>query len=364
LDKLIVFGLGAVAAAQEPFGSATVVTALAALLLAVACELLRPPSPVNLGLALAWCAACLVWPPLIAWAGLPTYDLARRAIPWTMPSLLVALVTVGRLSWSGWAMAVAVMVTAGVWAWRTQRTGSRLARYRGLRDQLSAQGHRLAQAQAASAERQELDVRLATADERARIAREIHDTTGHALTRSLLQVQALRVAEPALAPRLEPLAATLDEALDTLRASVHGLRDAALDLPARLEALADGTDLALTVEAPAEPLPPEVARCFLAVAQEAIANTLRHSDATATAIRVAILPGIYQLVVQDNGSGPSSSTENGGMGLQTMADRTKALGGIFRATREDGFRIFVSLPRPTSEEDCEDDDANTYRNRR
>jgi signal transduction histidine kinase len=88
-----------------------------------------------------------------------------------------------------------------------------------------------------------------------------------------------------------------------------------------------------------------VAQCFWAVAQEAVANTLRHSDATRLEISVIAHPGLYQLVAQDNGTRAPARQDGRGIGLLTMEERAKALGGAFRTSFEGGFRVFASAPR-------------------
>jgi signal transduction histidine kinase len=206
------------------------------------------------------------------------------------------------------------------------------------------------------AERQDLEVRLATADERSRIAREIHDNAGHLLTRSLLQAQALTVSRPDVAEQLEPLTASLAGAMDTIRQSTHGLRDQSVDLEAALAALGAGTRLGVMVDYQASELPPAVGRAFTAIAREAVANTLRHSDARTVRIAVTERPSVYQLTVHDDGSAPPargprfagagvSGLDGAGMGLATIEERARALGGVAKAGFDQGFRVFVSVPR-------------------
>jgi signal transduction histidine kinase len=244
-------------------------------------------------------------------------------------------------------------------AWRTANVAAVIERYRTLRDQLTATSQRLHAWNAELAERQDLQVRLATADERSRIAREIHDNAGHLLTRSLLQTRALMVSRPDVSKRLAPLAATLADAMDTIRTSVHGLRDEAVDLEASLVALGAGTRLRIALDYQAGDLPPVVGRAFAAIAREAVANTLRHSDARSVRIAVVERPGVYQLTAHDDGSvpAPNSPTRGGvppgsgtgGMGLATIEERARALGGVARAGFDHGFRVFVSVPRGRAE---------------
>ncbi|MDR2254322.1 MAG: histidine kinase, partial [Bifidobacteriaceae bacterium] len=361
VDKLVALALGVVAAVVAGDGAeadaAAVVASLAAVLVAAAAEL-RSGGWWRL-LPVGACAACLAWPPAVVWLPLMASDLAPLGWAWRLAPAVALVGCLGRAPGTLLAMSAVFVGIVEVLAWRTARSGAALEAYRELRDRLSATSQRLLAANADLAERREFEVRLATADERSRIAREIHDNAGHLLTRSLLQTQALAVAEPALAERLAPLAATLDEAMDTIRLSVHNLADEALDLEASLAALGEGTRLRVAVDHQASDVSPPVARAFIAIAREAVANTLRHSDAGSVRIAVAERPGLYQLTVHDDGSRPVATAgpapagwwaTGRGMGLATIEERARALGGVSRLAFEGGFKVFVSVPRRATAE--------------
>ncbi|MDR2378402.1 MAG: histidine kinase, partial [Bifidobacteriaceae bacterium] len=282
-DKAVALALSAVAALTPPapVGAATVVGVLAATLISAVIELKRAP-----WLAAAGAAAIAVWPGALAWLTLLVYDLA--GLGWAGRAVAVAALVgcLGRVPAQVAAQTVVFSGIVGLLAWRTGRSEATLGRYRNLRDRLTAALRRLRELTAGLAERQDLELRLATADERSRIAREIHDNAGHLLTRALLQTKALAVARPGLGEDLDGLGATLDEAMESLRASVHALRDEGLDLEARLAALGAGTRLEVTVDYQAGEVPPPLGRAVIAIAREAVSNSLRHSDAGAVAIAV------------------------------------------------------------------------------
>ena len=202
------------------------------------------------------------------------------------------------------------------------------------------------------------EVRLATLAERARIAREIHDNVGHLLTRSVLQVEALQVVhaeDEQVRADLAQVGATLHEAMDTVRKSVHDLHDDAFDLRSRLESVVGACGLPgarLSFDARDVPVP--VAYCFVALVREALSNVVRHSDAARADVSVVEYPAFYQLVVQDNGSAGEVATmaavpavEGSGLGLKSMEERVAALGGRLRAEYRAGrgFRVFVIVPK-------------------
>jgi signal transduction histidine kinase len=305
----------------------------------------------GIGLPVLGCVLVLIWPDALPWLPILVYDLFTLGPLWLVAPGVALVGCLGRVPGPVAASAAVLGVIVGVMAWRTGRVEGVIAGYQELRDHLSAEALRLQSLNTELAERQELELRLATADERSRIAREIHDNAGHLLTRSLLQVQAMAVAKPGSKKSLEPLAGTLEAAMDTIRDSVHALRDEAVDLEASLAALGAGTRLRIAVDYQAGDLPPTVGRAFTAMARESVANTLRHSDARRVRIAVVERPGIYQLEVHDDGStppGPVSASGGTGMGLATIEDRARALGGASRAGFDGGFRVFVSVPRRPS----------------
>ncbi len=171
-------------------------------------------------------------------------------------------------------------------------------------------------------------------EERARIAREIHDNVGHLLTRSILQVEALQVVHAGNArvrADFAEVGTALHEALDTVRASVHDLRDDAIDLSVQVERAARACPIKVARTVSVGDAPPDVASCLLAVMREALSNAERHSNATRIELSLIEHPGLWQLSVRDNGTRPPSPGSGRGMGLQSMEERVRALGGTFRS---------------------------------
>lgn len=280
-------------------------------------------------------------------------------LAWAVP-LAIALSAQGALL----VAAVGVLgIAACLMAWRTDRVGSERERYRALRDEqqeaallLSKKNHELMAVQ-------DYEVRLATLSERSRIAREIHDNVGHLLTRSVLQVEALQVVHAdneRVRGELASVGATLHEAMDTVRRSVHDLHDDAFDLRARLEGVIDACGLdgvRLVYDVRDVPLP--VAYGLVAVVREALSNVAKHSDATRIDVSVIEYPALFQLVVQDNGSHDAGESRletthaaptSGGIGLQTMEERVSALGGRLHAGYRKGFRVFATIPKDSLKE--------------
>lgn len=195
-------------------------------------------------------------------------------------------------------------------------------------------------------EHQDANIKIATLQERTRIAREIHDNVGHLLSRSLLQVGALltvnRKDESLLA-----LKESLDDAMKGIRSSVHDLRDDALDLEASTRHLLSGyAGYRISFDYDIAPeLPSPVLYCFLSITKEALSNIAKHSNADAVHISMKEYTSLYRLSIADNGTNASLPQNPSGMGLENMQARTASLNGTIRFSIQNGFHIFVSLPK-------------------
>jgi signal transduction histidine kinase len=198
------------------------------------------------------------------------------------------------------------------------------------------------------------ETRRVVAEEHARVAREVHDAVGHHLTVIRMQANAVRhvvrslppVADRALASIAESSATALTEVRDVLAAlPTHGTTLTDLD------ALVDhvtGPDrtVTLTRDGPApSTLPPLVDHAGYRLAQEALTNALRHSDATQIDLHLHHTPDAVVITVADNGSAtPSPSAD--GTGLRGVRERTRLLGGTLRIepNQPSGWLVEARLP--------------------
>jgi signal transduction histidine kinase len=210
---------------------------------------------------------------------------------------------------------------------------------------------------------QDYEINLATLNERNRISREIHDNIGHLLSRALLQVGALQVIsrDGAAKEELSSLKESLQAGMDQIRSSIHNIYDESVDLYMQLENLVkDFTFCAISYDYDIKN-PPSLQLRFslIAITKEALANIMRHSNATRVSITLREHPVMYQLVIQDNGtldvqhhkalSLLLTDQEFGeGMGLRNIYDRVKSYDGNVHISLAHGFRLFISLPKKTS----------------
>ena len=205
-------------------------------------------------------------------------------------------------------------------------------------------------------------VQRAVADERGRIARDLHDVVAHAVSVIVLQAGAARriVAEQPDRARsaLEAIETLGREAAADLRRLVGILRapedpagevepQPSLDrLAALLEGVrAAGLDVRLETEGQPRPLPPGVELSAYRIVQEALTNTLRHAHAERADVLLRYQPDGLELEVSDNGRGPSAAAA-GGHGLIGMRERAAIFGGRVEAGPRPGagFRVRVLLP--------------------
>lgn len=231
-----------------------------------------------------------------------------------------------------------------------------------IRDDSEEHALLLSEKNKALLEKQDYEIYAATLRERNRIAREIHDNVGHVLSRSILMTAACKTINKndALDPLLGNLEESLNGAMNSIRSSVHDLHDDAVDLEDAIKGLVKDFTFCpvnLTYDMSRQ-IPREVKYSLISITKEGLSNVMRHSNADSVNILLREHPALYQLCIEDNGTpgngSPDIQTEadinkekntSGGIGLSNIRDRAKALGGTVQITQENGFRIFVTIPK-------------------
>lgn len=300
-----------------------------------------------------------------AGAPLAVHDLARIAALGTRRQRVVAaiscvpflVVVAGRVPGTPvLALVLVVCALAALLALRTTEEETTRARLHAMRDDLREKVLALQDANARLLRAQDHELRAAALSERTRIAREIHDGVGHVLTRLLLQVKALQIThrdEPGVVADLATLDSDLDEALDSMRRSVHALSEEGDELATSLNLLGSRCGIAkvdVDCSTQTEP-PPAVARCVVAVVREALTNAARHGRATSARVAVTDYPAFWQVTVDNDGVVPPGDEPlvdgggNTGLGLRSMTERVEALGGRVRITPRPRFTVFATIPR-------------------
>jgi signal transduction histidine kinase len=246
-----------------------------------------------------------------------------------------------------------VLVGGLVWA---------LAWFAGERTRLRRQEIEELEQRAIQAERDAVqDRRLALAEERTRIARDLHDSAAHAINVIAGQAGAARLWHEPDPPRsraaLETIEAVSRRTVAEIDHIVHSLREDApptdtVEPPPGLAALDSlvaqhgGADLTVTVATIGvrRPLGPAVDRAAYRILQEALTNSARHGTGGA---RVELVFGDedLELTVSNAVREDTPPRANGGHGLVGMRERAALLGGDVRAGRDNGaFRVHARLP--------------------
>jgi signal transduction histidine kinase len=210
---------------------------------------------------------------------------------------------------------------------------------------------------------------LAAAEERMRMARDIHDGLGHHLTVLNVQLQAaekLLRREPARAGAALATSRTVAAAaLDEVRQSVATLRRSPLDgrtleeaLAALVQEFGERAELhtQFTLTGTPVPLTPPAATTLYRAAQEGLTNARKHAAARHVRVALVYLATQARLIVHDDGTGRTNGTLRGGFGLSALRERAEQLGGTFAAgpRAEGGFTLELAVPTTEQERSSQD----------
>lgn len=279
------------------------------------------------------------------------------------PAAAVLVVLVGTMSLAAWAFGLARRA-------RRERIDALVDRAERLEKERDQQGV------------------IATAAERSRIAREMHDIVAHSLTVVIAQADGGRYAaqaDPAAATRaLETIAETGRAALTDMRRLLGVLRtepdgragtgaDGPGVLPAQTTPQPGASDIAQLVEqvrgggahvslvrmGTARTLPPGVGLALFRIAQESLTNVLKHAGpGPHVTVVLQWHPDAVELDVTDDGRGASADSDGLGQGLRGMHERASMFGGTVTVGPRagGGYRVRARLPIPAGAPRAEDGD--------
>lgn len=208
----------------------------------------------------------------------------------------------------------------------------------------------------------EAAVQAATAEQRLGIARDLHDSVGHALSVIAVQSSTARLAlgagdSDAARRALEAVEAGSRQAMREMRLLVSSLRGSGADrvpapgladLPSLAEQVrAAGVSVRLTVEPGAQEVPPDVQLAAYRVAQEGLTNVVAHAPGAWAAADVHLDGAAIVVDIQDSGGvAPAPRREHGGAGLIGLRERVEVAGGHLDAgpAAGQGWRLTARLP--------------------
>lgn len=294
-------------------------------------------------------ACCFAHPCFAVFLPLTAYDISRRKL---YVLAVPALAALGYHTFDGNVKLLLQTIVFCAAAVTLERVSSRAMTLKQelitTRDTAVENSNRLIKKNEQLIEAQDNEVHLATLTERNRIAREIHDNVGHMLTRTILQMGAIQIInkDDDLKEPLDSVKSTLDEAMNSIRKSVHDLHDDSIDLESALREaitpLKENFSVSFDYDVPGR-INGKIKYCFIAIVKEAVSNIIKHSNGDSVNIIVREHPAMCTLCIEDNGE-CSDNISSGGIGLENMNDRVKALGGVLTITPgKQGFKIFVSI---------------------
>lgn len=216
-----------------------------------------------------------------------------------------------------------------------------------------------------TARRQQLAAQNARLEERSRISRELHDAVSQDLFSLRMLADGLHQATETgsssadLRPQIALLEQTTGSMTREMRALLLELRPTELEnrgLTGALRKLASAYSarLGIAVTATVQPVTLDIKteHALLRIAQEALANAARHSDATTISLELSSVESSVTLTVSDNGGGfaTEAGADQHGLGLRIMRERVEELQGTFNIASApgQGARICVTLPREWS----------------
>jgi signal transduction histidine kinase len=199
-------------------------------------------------------------------------------------------------------------------------------------------------------------------DERKRLARELHDEIGQALTSILIQLKTVQEENDMklIIDRIGNLRQLTSQTIEELRRLAMDLRPAALDSLGIAAALrwyarqcSERTGVEILFSEPDYPdrLPSHIELILYRVAQEGLTNAIRHGKATQILLGLEVNASIIRLIINDNGKGFQKNDRYSGLGLVGVRERVELLQGRFtlNSTPGSGTNLLIEIPVPIQE---------------
>ncbi len=290
-------------------------------------------------------------------------------VPADVPFALLALVPLFGAAvhrpWPAAAAGVAALAVAELvhWAaWGSRGGIAEVAASTGLAIVTVAVGSVVRERRRGAERERALLAGQAVAEERLRIARELHDAVGHDVSLMVVQAQAVgaTTTDPGVREATDAIADLGRRTMAEMHRTLRVLRDddAARRPQPSLDALDDvldgaraaGVDVRIAMEGAARPLDPALDASAYRIVQEAVTNVVRHAGGGPATVTVRYGPDALELVVADEGAGAAAvnGAGGGGHGLVGMRERAALFGGTLEAGPRDdrGFAVRAVLPYP------------------
>lgn len=195
----------------------------------------------------------------------------------------------------------------------------------------------------------EKDIEIAILKERNRISKELHDSVGHLVSSSILQVEALEmVAEnenSKIVPGLEKLQDRLTTGMKDIRESIHNLHSESLDLEKQiLKTIEEYPNLKIELNYNIrENINYELKFDILSIIKETIINSSKHSNGDSMKINLLEQPKFFSISIKDNGEITENKINKSGIGLITIEELAEKYNGFVNYHLEKGFGLHIAL---------------------
>ncbi len=195
----------------------------------------------------------------------------------------------------------------------------------------------------------EKDIEIAILKERNRISKELHDSVGHLVSSSILQVEALSLitddSNENVLNGLDKLQGRLTNGMKEIRESIHNLHSESLDLENQiLNTISEYPNLDIDIN---YSINDDYSYGFkfdiLTIIRETIVNTSKHSNGNKMRINILEQPKFISISIKDNGILENKNIDKSGIGLITIEEIAEKYNGFVNYNLENGFNIHITL---------------------
>lgn len=190
----------------------------------------------------------------------------------------------------------------------------------------------------------EKNIEIAILEERNRISKELHDSVGHVISSSIIQVEALNAIskDENILRGLANLQNRLTDGMRDIRYSIHNIYKDSLDLEMQLKKIGkEYPNLTIDINYDIKSsLEYDLKFDILSIVKESITNVTKHSNANFIKINLSEQAKFYSISIKDNGS-PTTSINSNGIGLASMDEIAKKYAGFLNIDNTNGFKLHI-----------------------
>ncbi len=347
-DKVIIFAICTAVLANDQVLIINAVTVIIAVTVSAAMSYIDNQR-IHSFIFVAYLLGCIYMPGLLSYLPLIAYDLFYRKNMWLTATAIIPIILHSNIITIPFVLYLIILALISLLInYKTIQNNVLVDQYNKYVDINTENSLLLEKKNNELIEKQDYEVRLATLNERNRIARDIHDNVGHLLSRCLLQIGAMMAINKDNTQReaLGQVKDTLSQAMDSIRSSVHNIHEESIDLRQQIESIVQGftfCNISLEYDMGTN-VSGNIKYSFIAIVKEALYNVAKHSNAKNVTVFLREHPAFYQLVIDDDGKVKKFDPDEG-IGLKNIQDRVNKLRGNITFSVNEGFRIFITIPK-------------------